>query len=141
MQLIARGFLNAVIASAALSCAGESESPAQVNVCPAQVLDTPVHISFTQPPALLNRRSAIQWLEKEVSRVDVEVQEASLPVWFLTGVDGSVLDVRLDRSTGSAGLDSAILRAAGRFRFTPAYQDTTPVCFWMRMYVPSTAPR
>lgn len=109
--------------------------------CGDLAIDTPTAIRFSQPPALLDRRGAVRSIAVEVSKTTSRGDTMPLPVWFLTGVDGAVLRAVADGSTGAPAIDNAVLTAAVQFKFTPAYRDTTPVCAWFRMYVPSVAPR
>jgi len=48
------------------------------------------------------------------------------------GADGSVLDVRLRTSSGSAALDRSAIDAVRQWRFTPARSDGEPVAEWYR---------
>lgn len=52
---------------------------------------------------------------------------------FLIGVDGSVLDSKVLRSSGSRRLDEAARRALGLCRFTPATADGKPEQSWARI--------
>lgn len=53
----------------------------------------------------------------------------------LVSVDGMASRVELERSSGSASLDSAALDAVQRWRFVPARRGPTPVEAWVRVPV------
>jgi protein TonB len=54
-------------------------------------------------------------------------------VWVkvLVGTDGTVLDARVAKSSGTVSLDEAAIAAAYKNRFSPAIQNGRPVAVWV----------
>lgn len=57
--------------------------------------------------------------------------EGSLQVQFLLNVDGTVMDVRILKSSGNQLLDEAAVKSVWKYKFTPAKQRDKPVRVWV----------
>jgi len=57
--------------------------------------------------------------------------EGQSVVEALVGIDGSVSDARILKSSGNSSLDAAAVEAAMRSKFTPAKQRDKPVRVWV----------
>lgn len=86
----------------------------------------PVHTS-----AVANTGDCAKPHYPESSRENEE--EGTVTLEFLIGVDGSVLDSRVAKSSGSRALDRAAREALSLCRFKPATTDNKPVQSWTQM--------
>lgn len=92
----------------------------------------PVFTPFTVAPTLINRQEVAPALEREYPRMlrDAGIG-GSVRVWIFIKEDGTVPDVRVDRSSGQPPLDEAALRVARTMRFSPALNGDEKVPVWV----------
>lgn len=62
-------------------------------------------------------------------------EQGTVVLRVLVSLDGAATRVELERSSGSATLDSAALDAVQRWRFVPARRGATPVEAWVKVPV------
>lgn len=86
---------------------------------------------FTTPPELLNRWAVARAMAREYpERLREAGVGGTVRVYVLVDVDGSVLESRVDESSGLRELDDAALAVADVMRFSPADNDGEPVVTW-----------
>lgn len=87
---------------------------------------------FTTPPELHNRGEVTRAMAREYPK---RLREAgvggTVGVYVFVDVDGSVLESRVDTSSGLRELDDAALAVADVMRFSPALHDGEPVGTWV----------
>lgn len=59
--------------------------------------------------------------------------EGTVVLLVLVGVDGSVKDIKVDKSSGYRELDRAAIKAARGWRFNPGMRGSTPYEGWARI--------
>jgi len=91
---------------------------------------------FTQPPQLLNR-DEVQRLAETSYPAELKAQGfgGTPTVRLFVDADGSVKQIRLDRSSALPPLDSAALKVAAAMRFAPARDGDRPVHLWITLPV------
>lgn len=97
-----------------------------------------VEAPVPQPPQPVARTSAVVdatgCAKPEYPAASLRAQETGIvTLSFLIGVDGSVMDSKVSRSSGSRKLDEAARRALARCRFKPATVDGKPEQSWARI--------
>ena len=102
----------------------------------AQQPSLPNNGPFTQPPQLLNR-GEVQRLAQTSYPAELKAQGlgGTPTVRLFVDADGAVRQIRLDRSSAIAPLDSAALKVAGAMRFAPARDGDRPVHLWITLPV------
>ena len=118
---------SAVDSSAFLEAMDRFNSPTE-----ASVADTPTFTPFTVRPDLVNEAEVMQALEDEYPPIlrDAGVG-GTTNVHFFIDAEGVVQRVLVAQSSGHEALDSAALRVARVFRFTPALNGDEPVPVWI----------
>ena len=98
----------------------------------APVADTPTATPYTVRPDLVNGRDVQQALAREYPPIlrDAGI-EGTINVRFFIDTDGVVQRVLVAQSSGHEALDSAALRVARVFRFTPALNGDEVVPVWI----------
>lgn len=81
-------------------------------------------------PRMLNRPEIGRALEQLAA--DPTLRDREMTVRLRVGIDGSVGEAMVVRSTGSIAADQALLDLARRVRFTPARLDWFPVSTWVQ---------
>jgi len=92
---------------------------------------------FTIPPTAVNPvkvRAELRAATKSVGPIPDSVRSARM--WLMLDRKGTVVDSRIDRSSGSARFDTVAQAVVSRAAFTPAYNGRDPVCLWFRLSVP-----
>ena len=107
--------------------AGDSSSPTE-----ASLADAPTFTPFTVRPDLVNEAEAMQAMDEEYPPM---LREAGIGgtvnVHFFINVEGEVQRVMVAQTSGHEALDSAALRVARVFRFTPALNLDERVPVWI----------
>ena len=98
----------------------------------ASVADTPTFTPYTVRPDLVNEAEIMQAMEDEYPPIlrDAGVG-GTTNVHFFINVEGVVQRALVAQSSGHEALDSAALRVARIFRFTPALDEDEPVPVWI----------
>lgn len=92
----------------------------------------PSFTPFTVAPSILNRSEVIAAMVREYPPLLREAGVGgTVTVYFLIGDDGTVRDVRLNRSSGEEAIDEAALRVAQAYRFSPALNKDEKVPVWV----------
>jgi periplasmic protein TonB len=128
--------------------APEPSAPVAAPVVPAAAVTNPSAPSITatqaaqssapSPPAPAVHTSAVadvsacakpRYPESSLS----DEEQGTVTLAFLIGADGTVLDSRVEKSSGSRALDSAARNALSLCKFKPATTDGKPEQSWTRM--------
>lgn len=92
----------------------------------------PTFTPFTEAPAVLNRDEVVDAMVRSYPPL---LRDAGIGgtarIYFFIDEQGSVQQVRLDRSSGHDALDQAALNVAGAFRFSPALNHGERVPAWV----------
>ncbi|MGH7577119.1 MAG: energy transducer TonB [Longimicrobiales bacterium] len=93
---------------------------------------TPTFVVTTVGPRLLNQPEVERSLERNYPPV---LRDAGIggraTVWFFIDVDGTVLNTRLNESSGHDQLDQAALEVAEVMQFSPAWNRDKKVQVWV----------
>lgn len=100
-------------------CAGQSVEPAKVAAAPAEVVTIPAGLIFD---------SCAKPVYPEAARHEKRHGEAVLA--FQIDADGTMLDVKVKRSSGHADLDEAARVGLSKCKFRAATQNGSPVRDW-----------
>lgn len=60
-------------------------------------------------------------------------EQGTTSMSFLIGVDGSVSDSKLDKSSGFKGLDKAAIKSLSACKFKPGSKDGAPAPTWTKV--------
>jgi protein TonB len=60
-------------------------------------------------------------------------EQGTTSMSFLVNADGSVADSKLEKSSGSKGLDKAALKGLTTCKFKPATKDGAPIQSWTKV--------
>ena len=106
----------------------EVEAPSAEKDLSAEPTFTP----FTIPPTILNRGEVVAALEAEYPPLlrDAAVG-GTARIYFFIDAEGTVVDTRLDVSSGHPALDAAAMSVAHVYRFSPAINRGDPVPVWV----------
>ncbi len=118
---------SAFLEAAFLEALERFRSPTEVPVA-----DTPTFTPYTVRPDLVNEAEMMQAMEDEYPPIlrDAGVG-GTTNVHFFINVEGVVQRALVAQSSGHEALDSAALRVARMFRFTPALNEDDPVPVWI----------
>jgi protein TonB len=110
---------------------GELPPPPEVEEV-ADLADAPTFTPFTVAPEILNRRELSEAMRRSYPPL---LREAGIGgtvrVFFFIDEAGTVLQTRLDQSSGHQQLDDAALAVAAMYRFSPALNRDTRVKVWV----------
>ena len=98
----------------------------------ASLSDAPTFTPYSVRPDLVNEREVQRALEREYPPIlrDAGI-EGTINVRFFIDTGGVVQRVLVAQSSGHEALDSAALRVARVFRFSPALDEDEPVPVWI----------
>lgn len=113
--------------------APDSVAPPDSSAAPGAALaDAPTFTPFSVRPDLVNERDVQRALEREYPPI---LRDAGIGgttnVHFFIDTEGVVQSVLVAQSSGHEALDSAALRVARIFRFTPALNEDEVVPVWI----------
>lgn len=102
----------------------------------------PVFTPYTVPPRLLNRDAAAAAVSEAYPPIlrDARIG-GTVVVWFFIDAAGTVRNVRLSRTSGHHGFDTAALAVAPLLRFSPALYRDRAVPVWVQLPVQFEARR
>jgi protein TonB len=60
-------------------------------------------------------------------------EQGTTSMSFLVGVDGSVSDSKLEKSSGFKGLDKAAIKSLSACKFKPGSKDGAPAATWTKV--------
>ncbi len=102
----------------------------------------PVFTPYTAPPQLLDRGAARSAIEAEYPPALRAAGAGGITtVWLFIDECGRVRVARVRASSGNADLDSAAVRAAATFRFSPALQGQFSTPVWVALPIVFGNPR
>ncbi len=103
---------------------------------PTETVGATPFTAFTQAPRLLNGSQTQRVLERVYPSLLKDAGlGATVPLLIHVDVDGSVLESRVEATSGYESLDEAALRVAGVMEFSPAMNRDKYVAVWIRMPV------
>ena len=119
--------------------APDAEAPPEVDIpapeSPRSAVDInagPAFTPFTVAPSITNRSEVVEAMEAEYPPL---LRGAGIGgtvrLYFFISAEGTVEDIRVDRSSGHPALDEAAMRVGGVYDFTPAMNKDEQVPVWV----------
>lgn len=127
------------VATAAVPSPGGGESAAPPQPGPSAASQAPAGAGTGEPAVLSPPEYAAAYLQNPPPAYPRSARRAgdqgTVVLRVLVSIEGVAARVELERSSGSASLDSAALDAVQRWRFVPARRGATPVEAWVKVPV------
>lgn len=115
-------------------CIHDDHSANQIGDCDPALLKGPVHTAFDVPPAQRGIKRAGKIVSEEYEKIPVwSRRPGAARVFFLIDMRGEVADAKIDVTSGMPAIDSAAVRVAKAFDFSPAFAGARPVCVWLSL--------